>query len=100
MQKRRGSCRGVYNFLLHFHMMLDGLEGLIADDMLHTAGIGHGGFPVHAQACQQIRQNRVALIDFGADRPAGRRQGKASRTVYRQIPVFAQQSDGTADARF
>lgn len=44
----------------------DGLKGLLADVVLHLAGVGLGGFRVHTQMDQKLRQGLVPVSMLAA----------------------------------
>ena len=88
------------NSFLFSSMPLDGVEGLIADDMLDLAGVFRGGFFADTQAYEHFCQHRVALEDLLRGGKAGFGQGQVAVFVRFHIAALLQKSHGAANAGF
>ena len=79
-------------------MAADGLKGLLADVVLHLAGVGLGGFRVHTQMDKKLRQGLVPVQHAGGDGHARVRQGDEPLLVHGDIAALPQALGGVADA--
>ena len=66
--------------------------------MLHLAGVGLGGFRVHTQMDQKLRQGLVPVQHTGGDGHARVRQGDEPLLVHGDIAALPQALGGVADA--
>lgn len=55
------------SFSLPAHVAANRLKRLVADHMLHPAGVLGGGLPVNAQAHEQIGQDSMPLVNFKSE---------------------------------
>ena len=70
-QPLAGAMGGVHPFSSSFslpaHVAANRLKRLVADHMLHPAGVLGGGLPVNAQAHEQIGQDSMPLVNFKSE---------------------------------
>ena len=80
-------------------MLLELVEGFLAQHMLDAARIFSGGLSVHAESGEERGEHGVALVNAGGDLHAGFGQSQQTVLVDGNVTVIAQQANGTADAR-
>ena len=79
-------------------MAADGLKGLLADVVLHLAGVGLGSLRVHTQMDKKLRQGLVPVQHAGGDGHARVRQGDEPLLVHGDVPALPQALGGVAGA--
>ena len=88
------SCRGREAkpsiFLPHDHldMRLEPPEGLVAEVVLHLAGVGGGGLGVHAQPLEEVREHPVALVDVLRDGEARGQEADGAVGVHLHVAAL------------
>ena len=85
---------------LYMKMVLDGMEGFIADDVLNFAGIFCGNLTADTKAGEKTGKDGMTLEDLLCHIVAFISQRKETVTVYGKITALLQQADGSADAGF
>lgn len=87
-------------FLAHLlAMLLDAPECLVADVVLHAAGILRGGLGAYAERDEQLGEHLVAFVDLLRDGAALLREGDASARVDDDAVLVLEAPERAADGR-
>ena len=78
-------------------MPFDGLERLVADVVLHAAGVLGGGLRVHAEPGEHLRETHVPLKDVLRAFAALVRERDRADLVHRDVFLLLQNADRPAD---
>ena len=78
-------------------MPFEGLERLVADVVLHAAGVLGGGLRVHAEQGEYLRETPVPLKDILRALAALVRERDRADLVHRDVFLLLQNTDRPAD---